>query len=174
MTSVWSRMSGGCCRSANAKVASIILIIIGIISVIAAIVVFAVFASNDSAIFGVPAIVAGVMLITEGVLGLIFANNAKNRCWMITVNVVSIIMVVISIAWLLGSLSFVGIFTALKVGCNACGPDDYCENCGISFQYVIPSLVFMVLLSAITLATSIVLIVSSCTCRRSNMDSAPI
>ncbi|XP_033120728.1 uncharacterized protein LOC117119855 [Anneissia japonica] len=167
-------MSGGCCGSASAKVASIILIIIGIISFIGAIVIFAVVASNESATGGAPGIVAGLMLITEGVLGLIFSNNAKNRCWMITVNVVSIIMVVISVVWLIGSLFFVGIFVALKVECNACGPDDYCENCGISFEYVIPSGVFMVLFSAITLATSIVLIVSSCTCRRSNMDSAPI
>ncbi|XP_033120768.1 uncharacterized protein LOC117119862 isoform X4 [Anneissia japonica] len=167
-------MSGGCCGSTSAKVASIILIIIGIISIIAAIVVLAL---ADNILFvGVPVIIGGAMIITEGVFGLIFAYNAKNRCWMITVNVVSIIMLVISVVWLILCLLFAALFITFKVGCNNCDPNDYScnENCGISFEYVIPGGVFMVLFSAITLATSIVLIVSSCTCRRSNMDSARI
>ncbi|XP_033119994.1 uncharacterized protein LOC117119289 isoform X4 [Anneissia japonica] len=119
------RMSGGCCGSTSAKVASIILIIIGIIFIIAAIVFVP--------LVGGPANIGGAMLITEGVLGLIFAYNAENRCWMITVNVVSIIMVVISVVWLIGSLSFAGILIALKVGCSNCGKDDYLcnEKCGI-------------------------------------------
>ncbi|XP_033120801.1 uncharacterized protein LOC117119927 [Anneissia japonica] len=166
-------MSGGCCGSTSAKVASIILIITGIITFIAGIVWTALLPIY---FIGIPLIIGGAMFIAEGVLGLMFVYNAKNRCWMVTVNVVSIIVMVVSAVGI-GGCTFLAVPTiALRVDCNDCDPTDSSCNdeCGIAFSFIIITYTFMILVSLVSFATSIVLIVSSCTCRKSNMGSAPI
>ncbi|XP_071949872.1 uncharacterized protein [Antedon mediterranea] len=115
---------------------------------------------------GIPGLVIGLIVVLEGVFGLMFTFNRQNRRRKITAHVFSIVTIVLLPIWMFGFFIYWGLNSSSI-------SDTSCEiGCTTSYTYITGGFTPLIL-GLVGIVLSILLLIRSapCACCGDNMDS---
>ncbi|XP_071966205.1 uncharacterized protein [Antedon mediterranea] len=143
------------------KISSLLLMILGA----AIIALSSITMLDDNHVYaGIPGVIIGLIVVLEGVFGLMFTFNRQNRCRKITAFVFSIVTIILLPFWIFAFFLYWAVNSA---NISECG-----EGCTTSDTYITGGLTPL-LLGLIGIVLSILLLIRSapCACCGDNMDS---